>query len=350
MINLYSAQIESLFIHKIGNKSRNEGVLLNDNPTALSDEMMPLFKEFFFKPFREKEEKYLKFTHEIDLDYNQINVIASEIFNKNKNTARGLSIARMLYEQSTHPHIKAGELYICHITNIVVDNVKTDAVGIFKSEIKQDFLKFAEQGNHLEMILSQGVNLNKLDKGCLILNIEAEQGYKVLSVDTNRYDTKYWMDDFLGVVEFEDSRFQTKKYLKFCQDFAKDVVNPAEDKKEEVMFMNRAMNHFASRDDFEETAFLNDVMENPDLIPEFKHYKEERAPKYSIQDLTSFPISNEAVSDSRKKFKGVINLDTNVSIKMDFVSQQKADKIVEKGWDAERGQYFYLVYFNQEVK
>jgi hypothetical protein len=29
----------------------------------------------------------------------------------------------------------------------------------------------------------------------------------------------------------EDENFITKKYLKFCQNFAKDVVFPAEDKK-----------------------------------------------------------------------------------------------------------------------
>lgn len=138
--------------------------------------------------------------------------------------------------------------------------------------------------------------------------------------------------------------------MKFCQDFAKDVVLPAEDKKEEVMFMNRAVNHFAKNDEFEETAFLNDVIDNPDLIPEFKHYKEEKAPKYQIEDLTSFPIANNAVTAARKKMKNVINLDTNVQIKMDFINPESAEKFVEKGWDEEKQMYYYLVYFNKEQK
>ena len=229
-----------------------------------------------------------------------------------------------------------------------MDNEKTSAIGIFKSEIKQDFLQFRESETQLQPILEQGINLGKLDKGCLIFNAEKEEGYKILSVDSNRYDTKYWLENFLGVTMFEDNNFYTKKYLKFCQDFAKDVVLPAEDKKEQVLFMNRAVNHFAKNDDFEESAFVNEVMENPDLIPEFKNYKVEQAPKYKIEDLTTFPISNTAVTASRKKIKNVISLDTNIQIKMDFINPESAERFVEKGWDEERQMYYYLVYFNKE--
>ena len=109
------------------------------------------------------------------------------------------------------------------------------------------------------------------------------------------------IESFLGVDALEDENFQTKKYLKFCQDFAKDVVFPAEDKKEEVMFMNRAVNHFAKNDSFEESLFIDEVIDNPDLKTEFNHYKSEQAPKYKIEDLTSFPIANTAVTAARKK-------------------------------------------------
>jgi hypothetical protein len=142
----------------------------------------------------------------------------------------------------------------------------------------------------------------------------------------------------------------TKKYLKFCQDFAKEVVLPAEDKQQEVLFMNRAINHFAKNDAFEETNFLNEVMENPEFIPEFKNYKVDKGEKYSIEDVTNFPIANNAVTDIRKKIKNTIVLDTNVQIKLDFVNSDSAEKFVEKGWDEEKQMYYYLVYFNKEQK
>jgi hypothetical protein len=148
---------------------------------------------------------------------------------------------------------------------------------------------------------------------------------------------------------FEDENFHTKKYLKFCKEFAKDVVLPAEDKKEEVMFLNRSVNYFAKNDDFKETNFLNEVIDNSNLIAEFKNYKVDNGEKYSIEDLTDFPISNKAVTEARKKFKNIINLDTNITIKLDFVNPESADKFIERGWDEERQMYYYLVYYNKEV-
>lgn len=326
-------------------------MLLSEQPYKLDDELTPLLKEFFLKPFRDKEENYYQFEHEADLEFHELYTIASEIFaNPESIHQQSKKITQHLFEQSMHPHIKSGEVYVAYLEGLQIDNEKVDAIGIFKSELKQDFLQFSEKENQLEAFLQQGVNLNKLDKGCLIFNVKKEEGYKILSVDSNRYDARYWLESFLGVDPCEDDNFKTKKYLKFCQDFAKDVVLPAEDKQQEVLFMNRAVNHFAKNDTFEESSFMNEVIDNPDLIPEFQHYKSERAPKYSIEDLTTFPIANTAVSAARKKIKNVINLDTNIQIKMDFINPESAERFVEKGWDEEKQMYYYLVYFNKEQK
>ncbi len=351
MINLFNTQIENLSIHRVGNKSRNEAIFLSDAAFKLNDEIVPLLKEYFLKAFREKEENYFQFAHDVDLEFNELYKMVTQIF-ETPTASHDISkkITLHLFEQSNHPHIKNGEVYIAHLTNLSIDGNVVDAVGIFKSELQTDFLQFEEKGSQLEMILQQGINLGKLDKGCLIFNYKKEEGYKILSVDSNRYDARYWLEHFLSVTAFEDENFMTKKYLKFCQNFAKDVVFPAEDKKEEVMFMNRSVNYFAKNDLFEESNFLNEVLDNPDLIPEFKNYKVDKGQKYSIEDVTSFPIANAAVSDARKSIKNVINLDTHIQIRMDFINPESAEKYVEKGWDEEKQMYYYLVYFNKEQK
>lgn len=351
MLNLFNTHIDSLSIHRVGNKSRNENLFLSESSYSLTDEIVPLIKEYFFRPFREKEENYFQFAHDVDLEYNEMFNLASEVFT-NPSSVHEVSkkITHHLFEQSNHPHIKNGEVFVAYLTNIAIDNQTVDALGVFKSELKNDFLQFEERGSNLEMILQEGINLNKLDKGCLIFNYKKEEGYKILTVDSNRYDARYWLEQFLSVDAFQDENFMTKKYLKFCQEFAKEVVFPAEDKKEEVLFMNRAVNHFAKNDTFEESKFLNEVIDNPDLIPEFKSYKADRGEKYSIEDVTYFPIANAAVSDARRTIKNVINLDTNIQIKLDFVNPDSAEKFVEKGWDEERQMYYYLVYFNKEQK
>lgn len=351
MINLFHAHLASLSIHRVGNKSRNEAIILSEQPFKLDDEITPLLKEFFLKPFREKEENYFKFHHESDLEFHSLYQIVSELFQAPEQIHDfSKKITQHLFDQSMHPHIKSGEVYMAYLENVQIDHEKVDAIGIFKSELKQDFLQFSEGAHQLEALLQQGVNLNKLDKGALIFNIKKDEGFKILTVDSNRYDARYWLESFLGVEACEDENFFTKKYLKFCQDFAKDVVLPAEDKKEEVLFMNRAVNHFAKNDTFEETAFMNEVIDNPELIPEFRHYKSEKAPKYSIEDLTTFSIANTAVTAARKKMKNTIILDTNIQIKLDFINPESAERFVEKGWDEEKQMYYYLVYFNKEQK
>jgi len=351
MINLYNTQIESLSIHKVGNKNKAESLFISKAPHHLNYETTGLLKEYFFKPFKEKEESYYRLFHEADLSFNPLYEAATKIFNEPRNIHElSGDIAKHLYDQSNHPHIKSGELYVTYLTGLQLDNVKTDAIGIFKSELKQDFIQFEEQTDHLEILVQQGINIHKLDKGCLIFNTDSEAGYKVLSVDSNRYDTKYWLEQFLGVAVLTDNNFYTKNYLKFCQNFAKDVVLPAEDKQQEVLFMNRAVNHFAKNNAFEETNFMNEVIDNPALIPEFKHYKVEKGPKYSIEDVSSFDIANKAVSQARKSIKNVIQLDTHIQIKLDFINPKSAEKFVEKGWDEEKGMFYYLVYFNKEQK
>ena len=373
MLELFNTQIESLSIHQIGNMQKGEPIFLSQQAYLLNDQITSILKEYFLKPFRDKEENYMHFVNETSLEFNEMFGIASEIFS-NPSTIHNhsLRIAQLLYEQSNHPHIKSGELYVAYLSHITLDNVKVEAIGIFKSEMKQNFLQFEQSQNQLDILLEEGVNVNKLDKGCLIFNLNEEEGYKILSVDSNRYDKKYWTEQFLGIDAIADDAFFTKKYLKMCQDFAKEVVLPTEGKQEEILFMNRAVNHFAKNDEFEETHFLNEVLGDKvfkkefapeededeqfpregyiDLIPEFKNFKENKGKKYYIEDVSSFPIVNKAVSDMRKKIKNTIELDTNIQIQLDFINPESAEKFVEKGWDEERGMFYYLIYFNEEKK
>ena len=67
---------------------------------------------------------------------------------------------KILFEQSNHPHIKIGEVYVAYFTNVLIDNNVVDAIGVFKSEVQTDFLQFEEKESNLEMILQHGINLN----------------------------------------------------------------------------------------------------------------------------------------------------------------------------------------------
>ena len=353
-LNLYNSTIETLSLHKVGNKSRNEKAFFSAQPTKLNDEFQTLLKEFFLKPFREKDEAYFHFYHDVDLELHPLyeNIKTMMACSDEKFHELSKDIVAHLWEQGNHPHIKSGEVYVCKFERVGIDNEVVEAIGIFKSEIKSDFLQVDEAGSMLEMNLNQGISLEKLDKGCLIFNCNITDGYRILTIDNNRYDSRYWLEHFLSIEAYHDDRFITKKYLTMCQDFAQNVVEAAEDKKQAIIFKNKALHHFRSNDEFEEDKFLEDVLDSDDLVTEFKNFRIQNAEKYHLEEenLQSFSISNEAVNEIGKKFKSTINLDTNISIKLDFINPESAEQFVEKGWDEEKQMYYYLCYFNKETK
>src|SRR5690625_5311615 len=108
MINLFPALIESISIHRAGNKSRNEALFLSSKPYQLNDELAPLIKEYFLKPFREKEENYFRFAHDVDLEFHQLYNSTTEVFNNPSLLhEKSREITTYLYNQSEHPHIKS---------------------------------------------------------------------------------------------------------------------------------------------------------------------------------------------------------------------------------------------------
>jgi phosphoribosylaminoimidazolecarboxamide formyltransferase/IMP cyclohydrolase len=87
---------------------------------------------------------------------------------------------------------------------MMLDNKKTDAVGIFKSELKHDFLQFEEKNQNLDILIRQGINTNKLDKGCLVFNQDkeetvlkiSEQKGQVLRYGENPHQKGFFFGDF----------------------------------------------------------------------------------------------------------------------------------------------------------
>ena len=99
--------------------------------------------------------------------------------------------------------------------NVVVDGEVVDALGIFKSENKDTFLKVMLRNQGFELDAEQGINIKKLDKGCLIFNTEKELGFKVCSVDNinKGQEAHFWQTDFLGLKPREDNYYFTNNVI-----------------------------------------------------------------------------------------------------------------------------------------
>jgi hypothetical protein len=142
MTDLSDIQLEAIFIHQVGNKLKEEGVFLSGRETTIGeDETNTYLLHYLISSFSANE--VYNFTHTSELDLNEVYQYAKRIFAAPETLYQGsAAIAKHLYEQSTHPKIAGGDLCVCYFKNAAVDGIGTAAIGLFKSEVKDIFLKF----------------------------------------------------------------------------------------------------------------------------------------------------------------------------------------------------------------
>ncbi|MGN6646824.1 MAG: nucleoid-associated protein [Cytophaga sp.] len=338
---------ERIYTHFVGNKSDEEGITISKTPLQLNDESLKeLLLNYFTSPFKNKE--YNHFHHETDLNLNELYTFCSNIFTDPDSLyIQSINIAKHLYEQSKHPMIKGGEFYVVYFDDCVIDGETTDAIGLFKSETKETFLKIFPQGDGYEAVSDKGIDIRKLDKGCFVVNSEKENGYKVCVVDnTNKSsDAQYWKDDFLKIVSRNDSFHYTQNYMNMCKSFVTEQMPEAFEvsKTDQIDLLNRSVNYFKKNESFDMQAFTNDVIQDELLIDSFKEYKTKFQEDYQMPIVDEFEISTPAVKKYAKVFKSVLKLDRNFHI---YIHGNK--DLIERGRDDVSGMNFYKIYYNQE--
>lgn len=343
MLNFKNSDLQQLIVHHVGNKSDEEGIKTSKSETNIDDEIKSLLKQYFLKPF--KPEMFYQFQHSSDLALNEICHYASSIFSDPDSLyLQSINIAKHLYDCSSHPMIKSGELYICYFEECVIEDEICDAIGIFKSENKETYLKvYPNQGDYT-IEKQEGININKLDKGCLIFNTEKEDGYKVAIIDsTNKGDeARYWKDDFLNLKPCENTFYHTKNYINLCKEFVEETfVDSA--KVDQLELINNSVEYFNSNEQFNIREFEEKVMQAPEIISSFEEYKEQYAEEKQVPVFDEFDISAPAVKYSKKHIRSVIKLDKNFHVYV----HGNSDKI-HKGYDEKEQQHFYTLYFNEE--
>lgn len=347
MIDFKEARLTHLVVHKVGNKSRGEGVIASRSLYELDEEKQLVLESYFLNTF--KAEEFFRFTHDASLDLNEVYSYCTRIFSGDDLLVQSVHILNHLYLQTAHPNIRQGELYVARFSNCIVEGVALDAIGIFKSENKEAFLRFGESANTLEMRIEQGVSTKRLDKGCLIFNTYAEDGYSAMLVDHISDEAQYWKDHFLRIERIQDNSFQTDAYLNLAREFCQEVIAQGEDKKEQVLFLNKSLNYFANNESFDPEAFREEVIENPEYKEKFDQYRLTYEEEQGLEHEAEFSISRYAVKNQRKHFRNLIKLDTQIHILLNTRDAAEAGQYLERGFDEERGMYYYKAYFNGEV-
>lgn len=345
-LNFLEAEIESFYIHRVGNKLADEGFSLSKKTIEVDNDLKNLFVHYFVSPFKSNE--CFNFFHNIDLSMNEVFVCASNIFaNKDTLHEQSLHLTKHLYEQSTHPKIKNGEFYVVYFKHCIIDGNKVDSIGLFKSENKDTFIKIFPSGSEFEVDSEQGININKLDKGCLIFNTEQEKGYAVAVVDNTNKGTEaqYWMDDFLQVHQRKDEYSNTQNVLNLCKNFiTKELPNEFEiAKADQIDLLNKSLSFFKENDNFDIDDFTREVIIQPDIIEKFESFKNEFEEINDFKIDESFAISNNAVKKLQRSIKRIISLDKKIKIIIEGNREH-----IEQGID-EKGRKYYKIFYQEEL-
>ena len=318
MIQFYETNIKNIAIHFVGNKNNDEHVKYSHSVLNLDETTKDVLINYFIKPFIQKQEYYTLY-HDISLSMNEVFTCVSEIFdNVECLHKQSVNLSKHLYEQSIHPKVKAGEFYTVYFKDCIIDGETVDAVGLFKSENKDTFLKVFPSGEGFEIESEKGVNINKLDKGCLIFNTEKEKGYIVAVVDnTNKgADAQYWVDDFLHVRQRKDEYYNTQNVLSLCKSFVKNKLHQQTEvsRIDQEDFINKSLKFFREKDNFNLGEFANEVIRQPEIIESFNQYKSSFQKDFDIEIADDFSISESAVKKQARALKSVIKLDKNFHI------------------------------------
>lgn len=351
MVTFFEASLDTISVHHVGNQSQSEMYSLSDQPLVLKDELInSLLKQYFLSPFEKVNEVY-HLMHTSDLNLNEIHNFATQVFDdKSKFHEVSEQIAKYLYKVANHPKIKSGELYVCYFRNVQIEGNLLDAIGIFKSENKETYLKvYPDQGGYQVDYEENAININKLDKGVLIFNIEKENGYKVVVVDkaaSGQDAAVYWKDEFLQLKIRNDNFNQTNNTLSIYKNFVTNKIDEDFEvtKADKIDLLNRSMKYFKDKDTFDLDEFAGEVIGNPQAIESFKTYKQQYEDEYETPIGDTFEISDNAVKKQARVYKSVLKLDKNFHI---YIHGDK--QMIEKGFDDDKHMNYYKVYFKEEA-
>ena len=344
------SNITQVSAHFIGNKANEQELEVSEHPLDVSDEhLRGLLQRFFLDAFEGNEFFHFDFSNG-DLSLNPVCHFAKQIF-EDQTAFHQLStdIAKHLHEQTNHPKIKSGDLYVAYITGLVLDDEVFDAIGLFKSENKQPFLKLLAQNGDFQLVSEDGTAVDKLDKGCLIFNSNAEAGYRVCIVDkSNRaFEAQYWRDFFLNVKPLANDYFHTTHYIKMAKDF---VVNKLDDdfavsKAEKIDYLNKSLTYFKENDTLVEEEFAKIVFEDEEKQSAFAQHKNAYQTQHNLPEFEdSFNISTASVKKQERVLRSVLKLDKNFHI---YIHGNQ--DLIERGFDEAKGKKFYKVYFEEET-
>ena len=259
--------IKMATIQVVGNKTRGEGL---SAASVLADvsESSEFLTKLVEKSFAMDDLKRFSYIESVEL--NPVYQFVSKMFDdKEAFLKQSVNIATFLYDQSVHPNIRNGELYVL-LLECEYKKETVEAIAILKSEKKDPFLATDNDGREISVRTIYGTGLKGLDKGCLVLNVERENGYVVGTVDNtnNGSDAQYWTDSFLHVTNCDDDYHQTVRLMDMCKGFVKQ-----QEDLEGAIMAKKTVDAFAAGETIQMDALADMICQNEEQKKAFDDFR-----------------------------------------------------------------------------
>ncbi|MBB1286338.1 nucleoid-associated protein [Flavisolibacter sp. BT320] len=345
-MNLPNTILEKLIIHYVGNKNNADPLLLSGQAPELSEENLYIIQDSFLGRFKNNHEHH-SFSHDASLQYHELYQYCKQLFDDDTtfDEVSG-NIAKHLYNQSTHPKVKGGEFYVAYFNGLPLDSKVCKAIGLFKTENKAFFLDAQQEEGSIDLAMKEGVEVSKVDKGCLIIGHKEEEGYDVLLFDNQNRgeEAQYWKEKFLAVAPQKNEFHNTQHFLNLTKQF---ITGPLEQdlkvpRNEQVELLHKSIDYFKSHESFDIDEFQSEVFAQDDRIEAFRNFGSRYIESNDFDLAAQFDISPEAVKKQSRIFKSVIKLDRNFHIYV----HGRTD-LIEKGVDMD-GRKYYKIYYQDE--
>ena len=320
-------------IQVVGNKTRGEGLsaasVLSD-VTASEDFM----KQLIEKSFTMDDLKCFSYIESVEL--NPVYQFVTKIFDDEKAFLKqSVNIATFLYDQSIHPNIRSGELYIL-LLECEFKKEMVEAIAILKSERKDPFLATDNDGREISVKTVYGTGLKGLDKGCLIINVDREKGYIVGTVDNTNSgnDAQYWTDSFLHVSDCDDDYHQTERLMDMCKGFVKQ-----QEELERAIMAKKTVDAFAAGETIQVGALADMICQNEEQKKAFDDFRQSFEKEHGRFE------ENVNVVKKASLRKPVTKL-TTLKLGTDFeVKVLNPEARIEGGFEKKSGKKYYTLYY-----
>ncbi|MGV0854630.1 nucleoid-associated protein [Empedobacter brevis] len=347
-VNLSNTYIRFLTLQKVGHKVREESNILATKTTEYQEAKEEDLLPFLLNPFK----KYLEqkqFSHYTNkLEFNKVYNLCKSAFDEEIDFVDfSNEILKSLYDQSLHPMIKSGEVFITLFENVMFDDIPCRGIGIYKLENKSKFIRFDER-QEIDYDVLKGYKLDKIDKAVLILDVFRDEGNRVYSIDDHNVESEFWTKKFLDVSSVKNSALQTKEFIEVIEEFSKDVVLDKSDKKNQTEFVATALDLLSNNEFVTNEIFEEQLLKPFEIIEEFKEYKKNYSENNRIEFDESFEVDTPTLIKESKKIKSDIKLDTGAKINIDLQKPECSAENLERGFDDERKMYYYKLFFNAE--